>query len=138
MRPDDGRVVPNFIAAALAGRDMEIAGTGAASRCFQYVADCVQGLCAVMNGDVVTPVNVGCEVETEIKELAGVVAEVVARKTGRGRVGVVLVEKREDDPFRRRPDVSLARERLGWMAKVGLTEGLEATVDWFLTLPEFS
>ncbi|KAK2750156.1 UDP-glucuronic acid decarboxylase 1 [Myotisia sp. PD_48] len=134
IRPDDGRVVPNFVTAAITGRDIEIAGDGTASRCFQYVSDCVEGLNVLMNSSCESPVNIGCEDETSIGQLAEIIRDLVSRKLGRQTVKVKLTGKREDDPFRRQPDISLAREKLHWSPKVDLATGLEATVDWFLSL----
>lgn len=134
IRPDDGRVVSNFIAAALEGKDIEITGDGTASRCFQYVSDCVLGLNKLMESSCKTPVNIGCDEEISIGELASLVNEIVARKTGKPLVRVRLMPKPEDDPVRRQPDITLANEQLQWNPQVGLTEGLEATVEWFMNL----
>jgi UDP-glucuronate decarboxylase len=134
MLPDDGRVVPNFIIAALAGREIEITGDGNASRCFQFVTDCTQGLIALMNSPCESPVNIGSDHETSIKDLAETISDIVARKT-KQTTGVPLkfTAQKEDDPFRRQPDIRLAKEKLGWEPKIDLAEGLEASVDWFLS-----
>jgi nucleoside-diphosphate-sugar epimerase len=138
MRPDDGRVVPNFVAAALAGKNIEITGDGTAIRCFQYATDCVSGLYSLMESDYILPVNIGCEDETSIGKMATLISEVVAKKTGKPAALICKKAKPEDDPFRRQPNISLARKHLGWEPSVSLAAGLEATVDWFLTLDEYA
>lgn len=135
IHPADGRVVPNFIAAALAGKPISITGDGTASRCFQYGADCVAGLHKLMESSVLSPVNIGREEETTIGEIANIINEIVARKTGRPRVPINFLPKPDDDPYRRVPDASKARSMLNHEAETGLEEGLVRTVDWFMTLP---
>lgn len=132
LRPDDGRVVSNFVVAALEGRNIEITGDGTASRCFQYVSDCVGGLATLMEGNYKRPVNIGCVEETTVGDLAKIISEHVAKKTGRPQVKISLTAKREDDPYRRVPDISLAKKELGWTPKVDLAKGLADTVDWFI------
>lgn len=134
MRPDDGRVVSNFIVACLAEKDIEITGDGKSSRCFQYATDCVTGLATLMNSAYDEgPVNIGGENETTVGELAVKIRDLVARKTGQTTGSSIKFRPaKQDDPFKRKPDISLARERLGWEPKVSLEEGLEASVNWFL------
>ncbi|KAI1372101.1 UDP-glucuronic acid decarboxylase 1 [Hypoxylon crocopeplum] len=134
LRPDDGRVVPNFVMAALAGQEVEITGDGTASRCFQFVSDCVGGLACLMESSYLKPVNIGCVDETTVGELAKLVSDIVAKKTGKPPVQIKLTAKREDDPYRRVPDISVASKELGWAPKVELTKGLETTIDWFMAL----
>ena len=134
LLPKDGRVVSNFINAAIAGRAIEITGDGTASRCFQFASDSVSGLCALMNSAYEGPVNIGCDQETSIGKLAEIVSNLVAKKTGCSTVPVKLTDKREDDPFRRQPDIRLAKEVLGWEPKIGLTEGMEISIDWYLSI----
>ncbi|KAK6207604.1 hypothetical protein QIS74_12685 [Colletotrichum tabaci] len=138
IRPDDGRVVPNFIAAALKGKDITITGDGTASRCFQYAGDCAIGLYKLMESSVLSPVNIGREEETTIGEMARLINEIVAKQTGRPEVRIVYGPKPDDDPYRRVPNARKAKRELGHEAKIGLREGLEQTVDWFLNLPEFN
>lgn len=133
MLPSDGRVVSNFIMAAITGRAIEITGDGRASRCFQFATDCILGLVALMGSSYQNPVNIGCDRETSVGELADIVRSLVARKTGKVPVPVKFIDKREDDPFRRKPDACVAREVLGWEPRVGLKEGLEASVDWYMS-----
>jgi UDP-glucuronate decarboxylase len=128
MRPDDGRVVSNVICQALAGDDVTIYGDGSQTRSFCYVSDLVEGLVRLMASDVKDgPVNLGNPVELTVSDLV----ERVLRMTG-SRSRVVHRPLPVDDPRRRRPDISRARERLGgWEPKVALQQGLEATAAWF-------
>lgn len=88
-----------------------------------------------MESSVLSPVNIGREEETTIGEIANIINEIVARKTGRPRVPIRFLPKPDDDPYRRVPDASKARSMLHHEAETGLQEGLERTVDWFMTLP---
>lgn len=133
MQSEDGRAVPNFIAAALKREPITIFGDGHATRCFQFAQDCVRGLEALMNSDYHGPVNIGSDVEMEISEVANIISRVVAAKTGYDEpVPVRLEPKREDDPVRRKPDTSLAEKVLGWKPRVSLEDGLSCTIDWFI------
>jgi len=133
MLPYDDRPVPNFITAALAGREIEITGDGNASR-FQFVTDCTQGLITLMNSSCESPVNIGSDHGTSIKDLAKTIRDIVAQKTKQTTVVLLkFTAQREDDPFGRQPDIRSAKEKLGWEPKVDLTEGLEASVDWFIS-----
>jgi len=131
MHPFDGRVVSNFIRQALAGEPISMYGDGAQTRSFCYVDDLVDGLIAMMNGpdDFPGPVNLGNPGEFSILELA----ELIKELTGSN---VELVHQRAlpDDPAKRRPDVTLAKERLGWAPRVELREGLERTIEWFRSI----
>jgi UDP-glucuronate decarboxylase len=134
LRPDDGRVVSNFITAALQGKDLTVTGDGKSSRCFQFVSDCVRGMELLMNSAYEGPCNIGSDRETSIGELATMISERVARKTGREPVGVVFNAKVEDDPFRRQPDISVAKRELGWSPTVSLEDGLDQSIDWYMNL----
>lgn len=136
LRPDDGRVVSNFIVAALAGKEIQITGDGKSSRCFQFATDCVRGLVQLMNSPYTKPVNIGSDVETTISELAILVGDTVAEKTGKARVAIQLTTKREDDPFRRKPDISVAKSELGWQPTCSLKEGIEKSVDWYMSMEQ--
>ena len=126
MRPDDGRVVSNFIVQALKGEPITIYGDGQQSRSFCYVDDLVAGLVAMMEHPSFTgPVNLGNPVEFSMLELARAVAGLA------GDAGMVFKPLPQDDPRQRRPDISLARDRLGWEPRVSLHEGLARTVDYF-------
>jgi UDP-glucuronate decarboxylase len=130
MRPDDGRVVSNVITQALSGDDITIYGHGSQTRSFCYVTDLVEGLLRLMDydGEASGPVNLGNPIELTVNEL---VARVMAMTGSRSRM--VKRPLPIDDPRRRRPDISLARELLGWRPKVPLEEGLKATIAWFAT-----
>lgn len=126
MRPDDGRVVSNFIVQALKGEPITIYGDGQQSRSFCYVDDLVAGLVAMMEHPSFTgPVNLGNPVEFSMLELARAVAGLA------GDAGMVFKPLPQDDPRQRRPDISLARDKLGWEPRVSLHEGLARTVDYF-------
>jgi UDP-glucuronate decarboxylase len=100
LLPNDGRVVSNFIAAAIEGNDILVTGDGKSSRCFQFVTDCVSGLNMLMNSPFEGPVNVGSDHETSIGELAILIKDLVASKTGRTAVSIKMLPAVEDDPFR--------------------------------------
>jgi UDP-glucuronate decarboxylase len=125
MRPDDGRVVPSFINQAMAGWDMTIFGDGHNTRSFCYVHDMINGLVRLMASDERGPINLGNPVEITIKELAEKILKIAS-----GRSKIVFLPPAADDPIRRCPDISLAREKLGWNPHVGLDEGLAETIEW--------
>jgi UDP-glucuronate decarboxylase len=127
MRPDDGRVVSNFIVQALTGQPLTVYGDGSHTRSLCYVDDLVDGLLALAASDAgEAPVNLGNPVEVTMLELA----ERVIRATG-SRSRIVFEPLPVDDPRRRRPDITRARSTLNWSPRVGLDEGLERTIDWF-------
>jgi len=128
MAADDGRVVSNFILQALRGQDITIYGDGSQTRSFCYVDDLVEGLVRMMESrdDFHGPVNLGNPGEFTIKELAGKVTEL----TG-SRSQVVYEPLPQDDPVRRRPDISLAKRELGWEPHIPLEDGLERTIAYF-------
>ncbi|KAH7310651.1 hypothetical protein B0I35DRAFT_77324 [Stachybotrys elegans] len=133
MKLDDGRAVPNFIAAAMERRPMVIYGDGTATRSFQAARDCVAGLEKLMNSDYTGPVNIGSDREMTVGEMASIIGRVVAKKMGHAEpVPVRCLPARQDDPMTRKPDITLAREKLGWKPLVELEEGVDETVDWFL------
>ncbi len=127
MAVNDGRVVSNFCVAALRGQDLVIYGDGSQTRSFAYVDDIIDGLVRLMDvSGFVGPVNLGCPDEFTMKELAQMVLQLSA-----SRARVTFSQARPDDPERRKPDVSLARARLGWEPQMPLREGLERTVRHF-------
>ena len=127
MRPDDGRVVANFVRQALSGEDITIYGDGRQTRSFCYVSDMVDGLVRLMESDVADrPVNLGNPDEVEVGHLV----ERILRLTGSASA-VVHRPLPVDDPRRRKPDIARAKAVLGWEPKVELDEGLAATVAWF-------
>jgi len=129
MRHDDGRVVPNFITQALAGQPLTIYGSGSQTRSLCYVDDLVRGLLAVLDSDENLPFNVGNPEEITILELA----RTIITATG-SRSEIVFGDRPEDDPERRRPDISRARELLGWEPRISLAAGLELTLPYFRNL----
>jgi len=127
MHPEDGRVVSNFIVAALKGEPITIHGDGLQSRSFCYVTELVDAMYRMMNTENFTgPVNTGNPGEFTIIELA----ETVLKMTNSSSK-LVKVEARPDDPGRRRPDISLAKEKLGWEPEIKLKEGLKPTIEYF-------
>jgi UDP-glucuronate decarboxylase len=133
MQLDDGRAVPNFIAAAMEGTPLTIYGDGSATRCFQHASDCVRGLEALMNSNHKGPVNIGSDREVPVGDIARMITKVVATRMGQAKPTPVNFEpKRQDDPTKRKPDISLAKEVLGWSPQVPLEQGIASTVDWFL------
>jgi dTDP-glucose 4,6-dehydratase len=129
MRPDDGRVLPNFINQALAGKPLTIHGDGSQTRSFCYVSDLVDGLVRLAASDIAEPVNLGNPVEITIRQLA----EEVIRLTG-GRSTIVSVPRPADDPKVRRPDITRAQKLLGWSPRVEREAGLRETIGWFAAL----
>ena len=127
MHINDGRVVSNFIVAALKEEPLEIYGDGEQTRSFCYVSDLIDVILKMMNkDDFIGPVNIGNPSEFTIRELA----EKILKLTG-SRSKIQVRQERSDDPVRRRPDISLAREKLGWEPSVDLEEGLGKTIEYF-------
>jgi dTDP-glucose 4,6-dehydratase len=126
MRVDDGRAVSNFIVQALRDQPLTIYGEGTQSRSFCYVDDEIAGFLALLDSDETGPINIGNPVEHTLLELADLVVE----HTG-STAGVVHQALPADDPKQRQPDITLARQRLGWEPRIGLAEGLERTVAYF-------
>ncbi len=131
MHPYDGRVVSNFILQALSGEDITLYGDGSQTRSFCYVDDLVEGFIRMMNGpdDFIGPVNIGNPDEFTIKELA----EIVIGLTG-AKSKLVYQALPDDDPTQRQPDISLAKERLGWEPNIKLRDGLVKTIDYFKSI----
>jgi UDP-glucuronate decarboxylase len=131
MHPDDGRVVSNFIVQALEGKSITIYGDGSHTRSFCYVDDMIDGFVSMMNSpaDFTGPVNLGNPDERSIRELAEMVVDITNSKSE-----IRHEPLPEDDPTRRRPDVSLAREKLDWRPRTELRTGLEKTVEYFAGL----
>jgi UDP-glucuronate decarboxylase len=131
MHPFDGRVVSNFIRQALSGDDITIFGDGSQTRSFCYRDDLIDGIIRMMDGldDFIGPVNLGNPDEFTIVQLAEMVIEITGSKSK-----IVRQPLPADDPVRRRPDITLAGERLGWQPSVLLREGLEKTIAWFRSI----
>ncbi|HEX8043579.1 MAG TPA: GDP-mannose 4,6-dehydratase [Candidatus Deferrimicrobium sp.] len=130
MHPNDGRVVSNFIVQALKGEPITLYGTGSQSRSFCYVDDLVTGMIAMMDQDeLVGPVNLGNPGEFTILELATMVKELTGSKSE-----IVFQPLPQDDPVRRRPDITLAKSKLHWEPTIPLRDGLTRTVEFFREL----
>lgn len=128
MDPADGRVVSNFIVQALAGEEITIYGDGSQTRSFCYVDDLIEGFIRLMNTpkEITGPVNLGNPGEFTIAQLAEKVTDLIP---GGSKVGYRPIPT--DDPKQRRPDITLAKELLGWEPSVSLEEGLRKTIPWF-------
>ena len=126
MRQDDGRAVSNFLVQALQGKPITVYGDGSQTRSFCYVDDEVRGFLALLDSDHVGPVNIGNPAEYTIRRLAEMAVEV----TGSGSE-IIFEPLPVDDPARRRPDISLARQVLGWEPEIDLRAGLERTAAYF-------
>ena len=133
MHPNDGRVISNFIMQALSGRDITVYGEGRQTRSFCYVDDLVDGLIRMMNSpkDFTGPVNVGNPGEYTILELAEKITELTGSQSG-----IVFKPLPQDDPLQRQPDITLAKEKLGWEPKADLIQGLQRTIAYFQELIE--
>ncbi len=131
MHPNDGRVVSNFIVQALKGEDITIYGTGLQTRSFQYIDDLLEAMIRMMAtaDDFTGPVNIGNPDEFTMIELAEKVIELTKSKSK-----IVFQPLPQDDPMQRRPDISLAKEKLNWEPTVKLNEGLSKTIDYFKTV----
>jgi dTDP-glucose 4,6-dehydratase len=128
MRPDDGRAIPTFIGQALGDEPLTIAGDGSQTRSVCYVDDLVEGVHRLLLSDLAGPVNIGNPQELSILSLAELI-----RSLAGSRSGVSFIERAEDDPTVRCPDISLAHRELGWLPQVDLEEGLLRTISWFRT-----
>lgn len=126
MRPCDGRVIPNFVMQALSGKDLTIYGDGNQTRSFCFVSDLVEGIIKLMNSDYALPVNLGNPKEMTVKELAEALIKIVGSESK-----LVSKELPKDDPSKRRPDIGVAKQQLGWEPKVSLEAGLGETIEWF-------
>ena len=127
MRPDDGRVVPNFTMQALAGEPMTVYGDGSQTRSFCYVSDLVRGIYLAMNKDVKGEViNLGNPTEMTVLEFAKKIKAITGSSSE-----IVFRPLPENDPMQRRPDIGKAKRLLGWEPEVSLDEGLNQTIEWF-------
>ena len=130
MHPNDGRVVSNFIVQALKNEDITIYGDGSQTRSFCYVSDMVDGLVKMMStGSFTGPVNLGNPSERSILSLA----ELIIKKTG-SKSKIIHKTLPSDDPVKRKPDITLAKEKLNWSPKVDINDGLDLTIKYFKNL----
>ena len=129
MRPNDGRVVSNFIVQALRGEPLTIYGDGSQTRSFTYVDDEIRGFLALLDSDVTTPTNIGNPGEFTVAELADIVVDLTGSDSE-----ITFHDLPVDDPTQRRPDITKATEQLGWTPAVPLREGLERTIGYFADL----
>ena len=129
MRLNDGRVIPAFIGQALRGEDLTIFGDGSQTRSFCYVDDQVEGIFRLLHSDYVLPVNIGNPDEITIKDFA----EEIIKLTGTDQK-VVYRPLPVNDPLQRQPDITKAREILGWEPKVSRSEGMKITYEYFKSL----
>jgi dTDP-glucose 4,6-dehydratase len=126
MRPDDGRVVSNFITQALKGKPLTVYGDGTQTRSFCYVDDLIQAISRLLFSDETEPVNLGNPNEMSVLELAKLV-----RELSNSRSEIVMQPLPTDDPKVRQPDIGRAREILGWEPQETLHEGLTRTIEYF-------
>ena len=133
MCADDGRVVTNFINQALNNEDITIFGDGSQTRSFQYVDDLIEGMIRVMNTDNTFhgPINLGNPHEFTIKELAEIILKMIPTKSK-----LIYKDLPSDDPIKRKPDITLAKNKLEWEPKIQLKQGLNATIEYFRQLKE--
>ena len=127
MTKNDGRVVSNFILQALKGEDITVYGDGSQTRSFQFIDDLVEGLLKMMNSDSVGPINLGNPIELSMKDLATMVIRLTNSSSN-----IIYKELPEDDPKRRKPDISLAKSILDWSPIIDLETGLQKTIKYFI------
>lgn len=138
MNPADGRVVSNFILQALRGEDMTVYGDGEQTRSFQYVHDLVDGLILLMNSDETRPVNIGTAEEYSVINFAKTVRDIVEKIKREDstkdvkRVEIIHKEMPVDDPQKRRPDTTRAKEVLDWQPRWTVAAGLEEMVRYYI------
>jgi dTDP-glucose 4,6-dehydratase len=130
MRPNDGRAIPTFIGQALRGEPITVAGDGLQTRSICYVDDTVDGILALVRSDFAGPVNVGGPDEVSVLDLATTIRELAGSSSP-----IRFVERPVDDPAVRRPDTSLALERLGWRPRIDMIDGLRRTIAWYAARP---
>jgi len=126
MLPNDGRVVSNFIVQALKNQDLTIYGNGMQTRSFCYVDDLIDGMIQLMSSDIKGPVNIGNPEEYTIKQLAKIIVSKINPE-----LKVVYKKLPVDDPMKRKPDINVAQQELGWHPKIKIDEGLNKTINYF-------
>jgi len=133
MRRDDGRAVPTLIDQALSGQPLTVTGDGCQTRSLCYIDDLVEGVFRLLRSDYSGPVNIGNPHEITIGELAASIRALTGSPSR-----IEYIPRPPDDPTRRCPDITLARQRLGWSPSVPLAEGLQRTIEWFRDRSELS
>ena len=126
MRSNDGRVISNFIFQALQGKSLTIYGDGSQTRSFCYVDDLIEGMISLMNSNISNPVNIGNPEEFKIIQLANIIKNII-----NPNLELIYKPLPEDDPSKRRPDISKARKYLQWQPKINFDKGIHLTIDWF-------
>lgn len=129
MDPMDGRVVSNFVVQALTNKDITIYGDGSQTRSFQYVDDLIEGMIKMMENEVnfVGPVNIGNPDEFTVKQLAEIVLKMIPESTSK----IIYKDIPDDDPKIRKPEITIAKEKLSWEPKIALEKGLVPTIAYF-------
>jgi dTDP-glucose 4,6-dehydratase len=131
MREDDGRMVPNFIRQALLGKPLSVYGEGTQTRSVQYIDDLIEGVIRLMKSEEIRPVNIGNPIEYSVREVAEMVLELSGSPSEISHQPLP-----EDDPRQRCPDITRAREALGWEPQTQAREGLAKTLTWFASQAE--
>jgi dTDP-glucose 4,6-dehydratase len=126
MRPDDGRIVPTFACQALRGEPLTVTGDGRQTRSLCHVDDTVRGILAVAASNLGGPVNIGNPDEATVRQIADRIIALAGSSSG-----IQYIPFPEDDPMSRCPDITRARQQLGWEPEIGWKEGLAGTLDWF-------
>ncbi len=126
MRPDDGRMIPNFVRQALSGNPLTVYGSGEQTRSIQYADDLIEGVVRLMHSGETRPVNIGNPVEYSVKEVADLILELSGSQSA-----IAYEPLPADDPKQRCPDITRAKETLGWEPRVSARAGLEETISWF-------
>jgi dTDP-glucose 4,6-dehydratase len=131
MRPNDGRAIPAFASQALTGKPITVAGDGSQTRSIIYVDDLISGIVKLMRSDLAGPVNIGNPHETSVLHLAETIKELTGSSSE-----IVFIDRPVDDPTVRQPDITLAKEALGWEPQIGYEQGLARTLEYFSSHPE--
>jgi nucleoside-diphosphate-sugar epimerase len=130
IRPNDGRAIPTFVKQAMKHEPITVAGDGSQTRSIQYVDDLVEGVVRMAASDHAGPINIGTPYEVSMLQLAETIKELCESSSE-----IVFIPRPEDDPTVRQPDITLAREVLGWEPVVPFEEGLKRTIAWFREQP---
>ncbi|OLL21766.1 UDP-glucuronic acid decarboxylase 1 [Neolecta irregularis DAH-3] len=129
LSPSDGRVISNFLTQSIQGLPLSVYGDGSTSRSYQYIHDLVDGLLLLMESQYSLPINIGNTCEYNLIQLANLVIKITGSASD-----IVFAEAPIDDPHRRRPDISRAKEILGWEPKWDIEQGIRETAEWFRTI----